>query len=474
MSSVTRHWTGHSADVVMEFIRRVSRENDSRTGSERFQDWYFWVILAASVVAVFVTFLVNASTLIGPGILTPEIGAPIAGLSSDYVAFVVAFGLSILFACIWGVFCSQLGPVSMPFHVLIWLFQAPIDTLRLLGRRQRWVLFSSVVIGLVGGVCCSLPILMLDSMRLIEVISCALLCAIGCTIAGVLSVRRQTMKDISSPFETHKPFPVPNLSWYQLEASAGKSMLLQWSASALRPFEVLRMFFVGTPSTSRSKEGFSHRLLGKPAWVVATMDWRVWRRHPYAVAALLVTGLYTVALAVSPVHEAPFLFLIILFVGTYLAAEVSSLSGRQDENSRNKYDQLPLSKRTESIAHLIVPSVLMTGWTLVTWGVIGIAFGQTQVLASAVVVGIGMGAVSNYNARRQGARWGAETYLATPLGPVPIISIINFFKGAALALAVIVPGANLMFATEGLMAWLCVSIFACAISFVVSVSAGQK
>lgn len=159
------------------------------------------------------------------------------------------------------------------------------------------------------------------------------------------------------------------------------------------------------------------------------VEWLALRRTRAVLAVVLGAFTASLLLVFSSLAYAPVIIPAVLLAATIMVSEAAGAGLKHGQGNPQRYSMWGISDRAVRWGQSVVPVLVMTLWSTVVFGGLGILLGYPLAVAHAPVAGIGAGMVATYNSDRAPVAWGREAFFASALGPIPIISISHFIHG---------------------------------------------
>jgi hypothetical protein len=196
-----------------------------------------------------------------------------------------------------------------------------------------------------------------------------------------------------------------------------------------------------TDRVTRQRRGRSRRLrAARGAWrAVAVADWLVLVRSPRHVVQVLAAAALPAVVVSTPELAGSAQAALAVLLGGYVAMLATGEGARRAEMSPALDRLLPLSAKQTRRARLVVPALVMTGWSLLALGAIGVWRGDPLPwLALAVVSGPAWAGAALRAAYRPAPNW-AGALVATPLGALPTGAATVVARGPDVAIVGLLP-----------------------------------
>lgn len=445
--------------MVERFVTTRLKEKDSRSHGDRFSDFYTVFLLALVGGGSIVAFFFNLPQLTdGAGLLPSDVSKRISEVSFSDFRW-PALALSLFLSLIWWWVMKRMGPLSIPMEKLVWIYQHPVDRLPFLRRRVSVLLTLSAVYGALGGLIPAVPLVLGEGWSwfcLVPIFIGLVLCPIIC----LYTVNRQVRRSQSRPLYIAKgqyfartvfgdPSWLRRFDWPALSGAAAKNIILATSIRALDTAGLGRIMFPGRlpfKNKKSSKKGIIPSITrGRPVLVLVSVEWITFIRSRHVLLAPFLCLVLTMVLVFSPLIHAPILILIVLWSITILVSEIAGTGIKHGEGNPQRYGMWPISDRAVRWAQMAVPTFVMTVWSLLVFGALGTFLGHPIALLQALLAGVGAGAVSTLISDRQPSGGETESFLATPMGPLPVKSIWTFVQGYIfLAVLYLVPSLTVL------------------------------
>lgn len=456
-----------SARSIRGYTAAVAR---SRTGAklgELLDDVYYAVVMVAIGVAL----------AIGAVQQLPVAGAPAGGGRATSLGALVLVGVVALAGAVLSL-AGRLGPVGVGGAEATWWLGLPVDRRGLL-RPTVWRLpaLAAVTTALVTTVLVlSVPHVPAPGLAVAAgLLGGAVLVVVGGLVqvwrgsrwavrAGDGLLALAPVAAVVAVLVGWRPSGLAAVPWWAVVALAALLSAACWGldrrlgdlpAYSLRESGAVAAHATGalasmdsrelgralTDRVTRQRRGRSRRLrAARGAWrAVAVADWLVLVRSPRHVVQVLAAAALPAVVVSTPELAGSAQAALAVFLGGYVAMLATGEGARRAEMSPALDRLLPLSARQTRRARLAVPALVMTGWSLLALGAIGVWRGDPLPwLALALVSGPAWAGAALRAAYRPAPNW-AGALVATPLGALPTGAATVVARGPDIAIIGLLP-----------------------------------
>lgn len=447
--------------TVYNFIRQSARIKNAKSRKEKIESIYNSLILMLVASSILVVFLLNLSNITtGHWFVSARAAGQLQDLAFDsFIIPTLLITSTAALALGWAL--RSVGPISAPKEMLYWVFQNPVDRNMYLAKRRAATVAFSISYALVSALVVTIP-LSIQSGYGIDILGVFTFSVTACVLVLVFALNAQHRTALT---EVDDQVPSRTLPWPSLEKAAGQSKLLEVALFSLEFAAFPRMLFSAKSSDKYGSHAFAMHNKARPYLAIINTEWLTWVRCRGVVPALLILCLVAILLALSPLSSVP-LFMVVSLISLALAASsVASVGVKHSEGNPHRYSMLPVDEMWEKLTQLLVPVMVSTVWFVITFGIISMLSGFPASMFGIIATGVGLGAAGVYGSDRKPPNWGGDAFLSTPLGPIPVMSVVNLFKGYGLTILVVFPALLLVFGVGNpwIMGCACIAVSAFAV-----------